>query len=140
MTIDDLKAKAAATRFVRGTGLLGPEFAGCCGTGMRPLILRNPYREVQQVLFFVGPELEVERFKFQIARDEIAHKRQFKYGDTDKRCVFVYKTKNNAIAKWVELCMAVLKFNAEERKEVASLRAKAAQGDMSAVLSLGLDH
>lgn len=144
-SINDIRQAVTNTRFTRGKGWAGPEFYGCCGTGMRPIILRCPYKQVEDTLFFVGPELCVEQHKYQIALDRLRGHRKFKYGE-GKRTVFVFKTKSNAIEKFLELCQAILDYNEQERQEVARLREDTRRHKpgtpehTAAVLSLGLDH
>lgn len=152
MTLDDFRKHAQEFRFecrkvkgkVKYNGLIGPEFAGCCGTGMRPLMMRCPH--APDTCFLVGPELVVEEHRLQIARDRLAGKKQFVYGDDTRRQVFVFKTRANAIIKWLELVKAVLDFNESERNEVARLKEQAKRHPIgsnehtAAILSLGLDH
>lgn len=140
MTLDEMKQKCHEYRFTRGRGLGGPEFAGCCNTGMRPAILRCPYKEIREPLFFVGPEIAIDRHQMRIGLDRLQGKRKTRYGDDPRQTVYVFKTKRAAVAKFLKLCAAILEYNRQEREEVTKQRKRAQAGDLRAVLALGLDH
>ena len=137
--LDDIRQHVSARHFRRGDGWLGPEYAGCCGTGQRPLIVRCPFKEITDTLFFIGTEMAVEQQRMTIALDYLRGHRHRSYGKGRDK-VFVRQTKKAAIQKFLELCQEVLDYNNKERQEVAELRNKAKQGDVAAAISLGLDH
>jgi len=139
INLNDIRQATTKLRFTRGMSMVGPEYAGCCGTGVRPTILRCPYSQIKEPLFLVGPELCIDEHKRTIALNHLAGHPQRIYGK-DNSTVYVFKTKHTAIEKFLELCGKVLEYNESERTEVALLREQARKGDMAAALSLGLDH
>ena len=129
--------QAVNKRIKRGSGIAGPEYHGCFNTGRRPVILHNPYKQASS-FWLVGTELSIDELKMRIAIDDISNCRQYQYGE-GKNSVFTFKTKTNAVEKWIELCKEVIKFNENEIKIVSELKQKAKSGDMKAILDLQ-DH
>lgn len=135
-TVDDIRVTLAEIkRFRRGQGLLGPEHYRCFGTGMRPCIMRSPYKGVP-TFYLVGPELIIDQFKFQAAKDRLAerNKRFYREGNNDKRTVYIYTKRATAIEKFLELCQGVMDWNEEQAKAYQEAKKKAAEGDPTALM------
>jgi len=114
-------------RFPKNYKFRGPEYYGCCGTGRRPTILNCGGTE----RFIVGAESDVEQLRLEAYRSK---KRTIRKGNA---VVYVFKTRQPAVAKWTELCKAVTKWNEDTRnKHKADLEA-ARRGDTAAAGRLG---
>jgi len=113
-------------RLARGKGYKGPEAFGCFNTGLAPAIFHS-----RSGKYIVGPELrcrDTMREGLLLGTKRVA-------GKGGNR-VYIYKTRQPAVAKFQELCGAQMQYNAKLRQELATLRSKAQQGDMTAVLDL----
>lgn len=131
MTIDDLM-RDFPSRLAAGRNILGPEFAGCSGTGRRacitvPAIHRAGTRRLQGLgWILVGDEMDVREAvggsatKWTVAKDRGKH---------PTLNVWKFRTRGPAVAKFRALNERVLKFNAEVRAEAAQARADARSSD-----------
>lgn len=134
-TVEDIR-KGLPARFGRGQGLAGPDYYGCCNTGKRPVILRNPYDQGGH-FFMVGPEIDIDQLKYKIALDRVRGINKRVYRDKKQGyCVYVCKTRNNAVERFLDLCQKVMDWNEEQRQEHAKAREAARQGDMAGALAL----
>lgn len=144
-TIGDMRKFVEGVRFTKGHYVIGPEYFGCSGTGMRPCILRQPYKNLPiDDFFFVGPELVVDQLKRKIAMDRLSGRNRFTYYENDakpdkRRAVHVFKTRRNAIEKFLDLCEEIMKWNREQAEEArkAVERLKQNPMDTEAALALG---
>lgn len=122
----DMKETMNVPRLAVGHGYKGPEFYGCCNTGMAPSIFHS-----RSGKFVVGPELR--------CRDAMQYGLLFKYliwGEGPQR-VWIYKGRKPAVAKFLELCEAAEDTNRDLAAQYADTRRKALAGDLSAVLAPG---
>jgi hypothetical protein len=116
-------------RFKRGAGIVGPDYYDCCNTGMQPVLTRSPYVQIEKPLFMVGPKLYISDYQYQIALDFLTKHIKRKYG-TGKQTVFVYRTRNQAIKKFLEMCQEVVEWNQNEAARVKQLRVNAMQATL----------
>ncbi len=101
-------------RLSRGKGYGGPEYFRCSNTGCRPIILHSVSGK-----FFVGPQLAVEDVKA-LQYSPLVGKRRKVVLDpvkAPKSIVYIYKTRTPAVAKFLELCKEVWKWNDDQRAQ-----------------------
>ena len=136
-------------RLKPGSAILGPEHAGCCGTGLRPMLARSvrgtylagyedPVRRVRDALC-------CERNARRLLGKRIIHDVQVLSGgritkERLARPVHQSKGRPAAIRHFRDCCVAVLASNAEIRADMAAKRVAALGGDVGAAVSLGLDY
>jgi len=113
----------------KGKGLLGPEYAGCCNSGTRPLIMRS---KVLDGDFWVGPELYVSDARHVAIREfyRLNGKRRRVYRIGKRRRVYRFKSRAPAVAKFRELCAEVLRFNDGIRREREQAAECSRRGDV----------
>ena len=127
-------------RLKPGKGFAGPEFSGCCNSGMRPVMLRfGKPQYAGKYKYIVGNEVDL----WSLTPIYVKIMQGFKGCKmiVDKQTtVFIYKTRTAALRKFETLCKSVKTYNYEIQKEVEDLQNKSKNGDLEATLSLGLDH
>lgn len=109
-------------RLTKGKGVKGPEPFGCYNTGAAPVILRSR----ASGRYLVGLEIAVDA-----ARNEhlfAANARRRKLG-RGRDTVWVFKTRQPAVAKFRELVAAAEAQSAEMRSEYDDARRAAASRD-----------
>ena len=116
-------------RLPKGRGYKGPEFYGCCNTGMAPCIFH-----CRTGKYLVGPELPCDDAMQQGVQSFF---QQENMGTSDGRRVWLYKSRKPAVAKFMALCGAQIIENENMRREHAETLDKARKGDMAAALRLG---
>ena len=120
-------------RMGKGKFWTGPEFAGCCGTGLRPQIRNSEFVKIWsngEKRFAVGPELRVDEAILALRREAFAKngKQYFKWPSswsqpgTSKPCVRFFKTFAPAKALFIAECQKVIAYNAAESATVNAAR------------------
>jgi hypothetical protein len=117
-------------RLDKGKGFKGPEFYGCFNTGMAPAIFHSRTGK-----YVVGREIPC-RDAMQ-AGACLDKKRTWGGKDDARRKVFIFKGRESAVAKFLELCGEQILQNHNIRVEHIKTARAAAAGDMAAVLALG---
>lgn len=105
-------------------GLLGPEWFGCCNTGRRPALFHSINGK-----WVIGPELSCR---------EVLERRLHYSTKRKHDCVTVLKTRSVAIKVFKGLCKEVETWNEEQKANYQRERIKAREGDLAAVLNLGV--
>jgi len=116
-------------RLKKGKGYAGAEYAGCCNTGRRAVVMRSRVTGT----YLVGTEMAVDEARNMVCYFRNENKRTLK---TSSGVVKNFKTSAAAWKLWNELNDRVLAYNEKTRREVQSLREKAARGNMCAALAL----
>ncbi len=116
-------------RLPKGKGYLGPEFYGCCNTGLAPAIFH-----LRTGRYVIGQEIPC-REAMRSAAAMLGNKRTWR--DPHGRQVWLFKTRKPAVAKFLALCESRKKENDAMRQEHAETARKAARGDLAAALHLG---
>ena len=118
-------------RLAKGQGIKGPEFYGCCNTGLAPAIVNSSIAG----RYIVGPELYVTESQFVRTIGLNPRKRKFMFDRT--RTVVAFKTRASAVKLFCKLCEAAKaqndKIADEHRRDLAAAKA----GDLEAALRLG---
>ena len=115
-------------RLAKGHGHKGPEFYGCCNTGMAPTIFHSRCGK-----YYVGPELRCR----DAMRAGIGYVAKVRTIGEGRQKVWLFKGRAGAVRKFMILCGAVLVENSEMARRHDETRQKAARGDLAAALSLG---
>ncbi len=116
-------------RLPKGRGYKGPEFYGCCNTGLAPCIFHSHSGK-----YVVGPEIPCD-YAMHKAAVMLSNKRVWR--DDYGRQVWLYKSRKPAVAKFMAICGAQVIENENMRREHAETLDKARKGDMAAALRLG---
>lgn len=114
-------------RLSKGKGYKGPEFYGCCNTGMAPAIFHSRTGK-----YIVGPEMRCR----DAMRDFVLLGNKRTVGTGRDKC-WIFKGRAGAVKRFMSLCGAAILMNDKIRKEHIETAAKARAGDMSAILALG---
>jgi len=114
-------------RLPKGAGYNGPEFYGCCNTGMAPCIFHSRTGK-----YLVGPELRCQ----DAMQQGVTFTSKRTWGEGRQR-VWLFKGRKPAVAKFMALCGAQIIENENMRRDHAETLDKARKGDMAAVLHLG---
>ncbi len=114
-------------RLPMGKGFKGPEFFGCCNTGIAPSIFHSMTGK-----YLVGPELACRA-----AMEQFITLKNKRVWDFRGRRVWLFKGRGPAVKKFVELCEAREKENDKMRQEFNETVVKARAGDIAAVLKMG---
>jgi hypothetical protein len=127
----DAKGQVVLPRLTKGTIFGGPEYYGCMNTGRRPAILRDRVTG----RYIVGAHMDVEGARERIFRDTLnkVNRRIYKVGE--KR-VYAFKGRKAAVAKFTELCRAVMAWNEKTREAHRRDLEAAKRGDMEAAMRL----
>ena len=112
----------------KGKWFRGPDFYGCCNTGLAPCIMHSKTGK-----YLVGPEIPCH--DAMEAGIQFTDKRV--WADAHGRRVWLYKSRKPAVAKFMAMCGAQIMENDAMRRDHAATAAKAAKGDMAAALHLG---
>ncbi|MEN6367761.1 MAG: hypothetical protein ABFC88_13195 [Thermoguttaceae bacterium] len=115
-------------RLAKGRGYKGPEFYGCCNTGLAPAIFHSRTGK-----YVVGPEIPCR----DAMREGLTLGNKRVHGKDPRRRVWIFKGRKPAIAKFMALCGARILENETIRREHAGTARKAASGDLVAALKLG---
>jgi len=122
----------------------GIEPPGCYNTGHAPSVAHQYYSGLHtKEMYIVGCELDVRNSDVRIrAYNKLQSGGYVVPGkDTLTGCkVYVYATMAPARKRYKSLCQEARKSHAEERARIHALHTQAENGDLSAVLSLGLDY
>lgn len=123
-----------------GKGFIGPEFSGCCNSGMRPVMLRlGKPQYAGKYKYIVGNEIDIWSLT-PVYLKLMEGFKGYKMVIDKQTIVFVYQTRTAALRKFENLCKSVKAYNHEVQKEVENLQNKSKNGDLESTLSLGLDH
>ena len=126
-----------------GKGVRGPDFAGCCNSGMAPTILksREIFRYCDGKAFIVGPSVHIQYGTYEVALSYMRgnFKKFFVKGQSSLRKVRMFKTYAAAKKDFLARCDEVIKANEETQNERRVLAEKVGQGDAGAALGL-LDY
>ena len=112
-------------RLAKGRGYKGPEFYGCCNTGMAPAIFHSRTGK-----YVVGQEM----YCHDAMQEDVLLSDRRVHGEGRQR-VWIFKGRPAAVNKFMALCGAMILDNAHEAQYRAELRAKAAQDDLTAALA-----
>jgi len=115
-------------RLAKGHGYKGPEFYGCCNTGMAPAIFHSRCGK-----YYVGPELRCR----DAMRAGIGYFAKVRTIGEGRQKVWLFKGRAAAVRKFLVLCGAQLMENEKMRREHTETACKAARGDLAAALALG---
>ena len=115
-------------RLAKGHGYKGPEFYGCCNTGMAPAIFHSRCGK-----YCVGPELRCR----DAMRAGIGYVAKVRTIGEGRQKVWLFKGRAAAVRRFLALCGAQLVENEKMRREHAETARKAARGDLTATLALG---
>ncbi len=118
-------------RLAKGQGIKGPEFYGCCNTGLAPAIVNSSIAG----RYIVGPELYVTESQFVRAIGLAPYKRKFVFDRT--RIVHAFKTRAAAVKLFTEQCKRAKAENDKIAQQHKSDLAAAKAGDLEAALRLG---
>lgn len=114
-------------RLSKGKAFAGPEYAGCCGTGKRPVIVHSKAAG----RYLVGTEFAIDTLRMKAILE--SKQRIFRSGS---ETLWAFKSRKPAVAKFLELCRPVEEYNAKMRAERARLKAQATRGDIGAAIGL----
>jgi len=115
-------------RLAKGHGYKGPEFYGCCNTGMAPTIFHSRCGK-----YYVGPKLRCR----DAMRAGIGYVAKVRTIGEGRQKVWLFKGRAAAVRRFLALCGAQLVENEKMRREHAETARKAARGDLTATLALG---
>lgn len=116
-------------RLNKGKCFIGPEWAGCCNTFRRPVILHCHITR----RYLVGWESSMHVLRAEVVRT-VSNKRVFR---TKGEELWAYKGRKAAVAHFSKLCREVLAFNDKVRRDKAADLQAAKRGDIGAALRLG---
>lgn len=115
-------------RLKPGYGFAGPEYAGCCNTGARIVILR----QISSKRYLVGKQSSVDNMDSRAYL--LFHPTRRKHNG-----IWTFKTRTPAVKKFHELNQQVLDYNADIRRKHAELQEAKKRGDLEAVNRLALE-
>ena len=118
-------------RLTKGKGVRGPDYYGCCNTGMAPVLVHCRVSG----RYLVGPEFYTEGAYARAIFNQ-PNKRKFAF---DNRIVYAFKTRKPAVELFQRLCTEATERNTRIAAEHKRDRELATQGDMSAASRL-LDY
>lgn len=116
-------------RLVKGKYWAGPEWAGCCNSFRRPVILRCHITS----RYLVGWESSVHALRPVVIRT-VNNQRVFR---TKGEELWAFKGRKAAVSHFSKLCREVLAFNDNVRRDKAADLEAARRGDIGAALRLG---
>lgn len=120
-------------RLTKGKGVRGPEFYGCCNTGLAPVIVHSKVAG----RYLVGPELYASELQYTFQIFKNPRKRKFVFDGN--RTVHAFKTRKAAVELFHEQCDAVAEQNNRIRQQHQADLVAAQNGDMTAASRL-LDY
>ena len=120
-------------RLTKGKGVRGPDFYGCCNTGMAPAIVHSNVAG----RYLVGPELYVSDFQYTFQIFKQPRKRKFVFDGC--RVVHAFKTRKAAVELFQQQCAAAKAQNDKIADEHRRDLAAAQSGDLAAASRL-LDY
>lgn len=118
-------------RLTKGKGIRGPDFYGCCNTGMAPVIVHSKVAG----RYLVGPELYCTEFEYSFQIFKQPRKRKFVFDRT--RVVHAFRTRKAAVELFQLQCAAAKEQNDKIAEQHKSDLAAARSGDLAAAGRLG---
>ena len=120
-------------RLTKGKGVRGPDFYGCCNTGMAPAIVHSRVAG----RYLVGPELYITEFEYVFQIFKQPRKRKFTFDNG--RVVHAFRTRKAAVELFQQLAAAAKAQNDKIAEQHKSDLVAARSGDLEAASRL-LDY
>jgi len=134
------RMKSLPLRMGMGKNIVGPDYSGCCNTGMAPAIVKsallNEYKSMSKgYKFVVGPELYVREAAVALLGGRLGKHKARYTRDWGRIVVRFFKTYASAKKYFMTLVNGIVAENEQQRQEHQRLREAASKGDVAAALA-----